>query len=47
MLIEQTHFPHKGPNWGGIILVTVAVVAIGLMAYNNTQPIKLKFNKEN
>jgi hypothetical protein len=46
MLIEQTHFPHKGPNWGGIIFVTLAVVALGFMAYNTAQPSKLKFNKE-
>ena len=46
MLIEQTHFPQKGPNWGGIILVTIAVVALGVMAYKTSAPSNLKFNKE-
>ncbi len=46
MLIEQTHFPHKSPNWGGIILVTIAVVALGVMAYKTSAPSNLKFKKE-
>jgi hypothetical protein len=46
MLIQQTHFPNKGPNWGGIILVTLAVVALGVMAYNTSTPSNFKFNKE-
>lgn len=46
MLIEQIHFPHKSPKWGGIILVTLAVVAFGVMAYKTSAPSNLKFNKE-
>ncbi len=46
MLIEQIHFPQKGPNWGGIILVTIAVVALGVMAYKTSTPSNLKFKKE-
>ena len=36
MLLEQTHFPQTGPNWGTVIFVTLGAAAIGYMVYNLT-----------
>jgi hypothetical protein len=42
MLIEQTHFPHKGPNWGAIILISSVVITLALLFYKKQIQSKLR-----
>jgi len=42
MLLEQTHFPINGPNWGKIALITTGVIIVGYIAYNAFKPLKVK-----
>lgn len=47
MLIEQTHFPlGGGPNWGKIILISVAFIAGGVIVYKIFGPPKIAKNHE-
>jgi hypothetical protein len=38
MLFKQIHSLPSGPNWGKIGLVTAAIIAIGLIAYEIRKP---------
>ena len=43
MLIEQTHFPHKGTNWGAIALITGVVIVAAVIIYNAPARPKVSF----
>lgn len=47
MLIEQIHFPQSGPNWGKIALITLTVIATGIIIYKLTVPDKNKLKTSN
>ena len=46
MLIQQTHFPQSGPNWGNIVLISLAVIATGIIIYKIAAPVKDKVKLE-
>ena len=51
MLIEQTHFPKRGPNWGSIALFTFIGVSVILVTYKHINSTKINIdsniNKDN
>ncbi|MDO9000232.1 MAG: hypothetical protein Q7W45_10745 [Bacteroidota bacterium] len=46
MLIEQIHFPQNGPNWGKIALVSLSLIAAGVIIYQITKSIKPKIEPQ-
>lgn len=42
MLIQQTHFPQSGPNWGKIVLLSLVAIGLGIAVYQITKPVKFK-----
>lgn len=42
MLIQQTHFPQVGPNWGKIALIAAGAIIVGCIAYNAFKPVKVR-----
>ena len=38
MLIQQTHFPQSGPNWGKMTLIAAGITIIGIILYNAVKP---------
>lgn len=41
MLIEQTHFPLSGPNWGNIAIGAIVLLSIGAIVYVKFKPAKI------
>ncbi|MFN7912761.1 MAG: hypothetical protein ACK5QC_13135 [Bacteroidota bacterium] len=42
MLIQQTHFPQSGQNWGKVLLIGAGILTAGYIAYHLFKPVKLK-----
>ncbi len=46
MLIQQTHYPQSGPNWGKIISISASLIVCGIMAYQVFKPITAKISNK-
>jgi hypothetical protein len=42
MLIQQTHFPQTSPDWLKIGLISLGIIAGGIIIYQITKPAKIK-----
>ena len=46
MLIQQTHFPQTSPDWLKIGLISLGIIAGGIIIYQITKPTKMKLKPE-
>lgn len=41
-MLEQTYFPlGGGPNWGKILIISIALISVGVIAYKKFVPAKI------